>query len=431
MTLPCSTPVFLRVLTTTVMLGAAQASAWSGEETTSDSITSKQILEQAIGAHRSLPGGATIISTTIEHADGRQTAPPTRSGFAFLRETDEHPARVRSECWSCPGGDADLVSDGQELFLGDPIRQIYRTADAPSTLKAFLENEQTMPYLGIGEVLLMSWLTEGNMTFQPVGEPRRTIVGERAAHAIKGIAPGPAGDTLVEYTFAAVGNPLLLAISLPMPGGQQVRVTFGDWKTRIAQSRGFPESFVINDRNHWQEVAQLSEPGNDETIEPVRKLIGQLAPPINIIEHAGTRLASQLDDSALGRISVVLFWDGEDEPGQKAMQTLEMNASEIESGGGHVFAIQVGGDHGRFPGLQPDAPMSSKIHGHAHGHAESIARNWQLSALPTLAVIDLNGVVRAVQVGYPGREAMTNRLFRIIEELQPRPVMATVSEDAD
>jgi hypothetical protein len=46
--------------------------------------------------------------------------------------------------------------------------------------------------------------------------------------------------------------------------------------------------------------------------------------------------------------------------------------------------------------------------------------------MPTVAVIDAKGIVRAVQVGYPGKDKLAQRLLATAKKLAPN--YASVSE---
>lgn len=390
------------------------------EESNPEFGESFDIIQRAVEMHATMPGGRVVISTTIFSKDSEIKAPPTRGAFGFLRETSEKPAHIRSECWSGPEGGLDLISDGTTLFIGDPVRRTYRTRSAPATIGAYVQEQETASLLGVGPGLLMSWLDKGGVVFEPNSKPQRTLVKDRAAYAIQGCAPSPVGEVTVEFSFAAGDQPLLLGARLPMPDGSVVEISYSEWEPQISEQPFFASAFKINLRPNWTYnqntgVFGAKPASAQRTNAPAQALIGNPAPNIAMLQDedsAGSNF--EMKDN----LSIVLFWSNTEAVGREALFAIEEAANALQENGAEVVAVQLG------DGVASAGANNSITH--VQGDAEAIYSAWQLSGVPTIAVIDPNGVVRAIQVGYPGKEMLTQRLLSASKKLASK--YAAVSE---
>ena len=395
---------------------------------------SRAMLERTAELHRELPGGAVVISTTIRNAGASVSAPPTRGGFAFLREHDSAPARLRAECWSGPSGGVDMVCDGKTQFLGDPLRRIYRTASAPRVLSDFLNDLETASLLGVGPTLLLSWLCDEGGMIQPIANPVKANAAGQEAWMIEGLAAGPDEDLTIRYFIAADGDPLLLSAHIPVPGGAMVEVAFHEWKTGIVQAPKFASSFKIEQRPNWEynestgnvHVAQLKVE-TESPDEPVRSLIGGPAPAITVFNGRGATVdLNRFQGLTDGKVSVILFWSAGEAPDHDAFAALKVSGPMLASLGATVIAVNLDGPGEHNTEETPDfdsSPIEFK------GDATVIARQWKLSGLPTMVVLDARGQVRAVQVGFPGREEMSKRLRSAVTRLRGEVAAADTQVD--
>ena len=390
------------------------------EDSTPEFGESVELIQRAQATHAALPGGRVVIATSVRNKDTEVTAPPTRGAFGFLRETKDGNARLRSECWSGPDGGLDLISDGTTLFIGDPIRRTYRTRNAPATIGEYLKENETASLLGVGPGLLMSWLADGEAVFQPTTLPRRTLVNERAAYAIEGIAPSPEGGVTVEFSFSAGEKPLLLSARLPMPNGSVVEISYSEWEPRISEQSFFASAFELTPRPNWQHNESTGvfgskaskSPRNDA---PVRALVGKLAPKI-AASQAGH--PDDIDQVMRDHVCILLFWSNTEAMGREALDAIEQTTHALDDFGAKVLAIQL--DDGVAK------PGTSSAITYIKGDSQAIFSAWRLSGMPTVAVIDAKGIVRAVQVGYPGKDKLTQRLLATAKKLAPN--YASVSE---
>lgn len=389
------------------------------EDASSQFGESVDLIERAAAWHSALPGARVVIATSIVSKDTQITAPPTRGAFGFLRETDTQPARMRSECWGGPEGALDLISDGSTLFVGDPVHRTYRTCPAPTTVGAYLQEDQTAMLLGVGPGMLMSWLIDNGADFEAKSEPRRTLVDDRAAFAIEGNAPSPIGDVPVEFCFAAGEIPMLLQAKLPMPDGSVVAINFSEWEPHIHEQPFFSSAFHLKARPNWSYNEQTGNFGfgNSATRNdlPTRALIGNTAPKIQTL---GSETLLDIAATNPNQVRILLFWSNDEAVGRETLKAVQEMAPALQACDAQIYAIQLG------EGIASAGANGSITH--LKGDSNAIFSTWRLSGVPTMAVIDPSGVVRAIQVGYPGKDALAHRLIGAAKKLDP--TYATVTE---
>ena len=159
--------------------------------------------------------------------------------------------------------------------------------------------------------------------------------------------------------------------------------------------------------------AKASEsPRNDA---PVRALVGKLAPKIatSQADHP-----DDIDQIMRDHVCVLLFWSNTEAVGRESLDAIEQTTHALDDCGAKVLAIQL--DDGVAK------PGTSNAITYIKGDTQAIFSAWRLSGMPTVAVIDATGIVRAVQVGYPGKDKLAQRLLSAAKKLAPN--YASVSE---
>ncbi len=301
-------------------------------------------------------------------------------------------------------GGVTIINDGKKLTIWLPGENKYSVQDAPETVEDTIEQAGLFMSRGGGAMMFLhsllsedavESLLEGVDSARYLGEERQ---GDRTVHRMLFTQEQFDWELSVDAGERAWPVRLDMKIKperdMPVP---QMGLTFGGWKHDTALP---DEVFAFKPPEGAEQVddllAEFMGGGEDEP----HKLLGKQAPPLKL---------PLLDDGQLdlaahkGKDVVVLdFWATWCGPCVQALPKLIETTDKFKDRNVVFYAVNSGEDAGTARAFMKKKKLSCKV---ALDEDSDADRPFGIEGIPQTVVIDKEGVVQAVHVGYgPGTE---------------------------
>jgi len=317
-----------------------------------------------------------------------------------------------------------IVSDGKTLFTYLPVLKQYSEAPAPKSLDELIEQGETqMIGGGAGGVLnglLLSkdpyqQLLEGVTNVQYLGAEK---LGGQECHRVKLVEKGFAWDIWIDAgaqplfrkMFADMGA-MMRALAADRPGGRdsmknmemEMTLTFTNWAINPVLK---PDTFAFVPPAGAKKADSLF--GETEKDEDEVQLVGKPAPAfkLDLLEGGQFDIAAQKGK----KIVVLDFWATWCGPCVRAMPVL-IDVTESFKDKGVVF---VGVNHDEETKVIKEFLDRKKFNLAVGLDPDSkVAELYGVTGIPQTVIIDQQGVVQAVHIGY-----LPNLKQKLTQELE-------------
>jgi thiol-disulfide isomerase/thioredoxin len=303
---------------------------------------------------------------------------------------------------------ATVVSDGKTLYTMVPALKRYTKRDAPKSLEKLSEDP------------ILSGQGTGNFAVVLLGDdPAKLILKDVTASADLGtdkVDGRPArhlqfteGDIVWQAWIAEGKEPVILQIQLDLSkmvkknagaafADKEVKVIavqkFKDWKLNVKLT---PGDFTFKAPENVKEVENLlGRGGNEEEEEEAPSpLLGKAAPPVDVERLDGKRV--KLADHAGKDVVMLDMWATWCGPCRAELPLLAEVAKEYKSKGVAFYAIDLRETKKKIDEFLKKQKYELTVGLDPEG---KVAEAYGAEGIPLLAIIDKQGVVQSVHVGY-------------------------------
>lgn|GEM_PF-4722802 len=389
-------------------IGAFQVAEGDSEISAPTTLNGEALLNATRTYLGSLAELDVMVETTIVTGSAQVKAPPKRSALAYSRPSSSHPLRFSVHSWSGPSGGSDLVCDGTSLLVGDPLLRQFDLRVAPPDFRSMLADRDLSIRLGLSAAFLFSAMSEHTFSdLIAVGDAQVIDSSGVAAAVIECQSTDPDRSLPMQLTVGIEGDPVLLAVQMPLADGNTITMAFSNWTAdaTVDPHDGRPR-FAMTPPPTWEQVDSLSgAAGIGQAKAPVQALVGRRAPRIAMRDAAGN-MVDPLTDMT---VPVALLFTADDALNDRAAQDFaKLTEADNRFRG---YRIQLSPDDQAF--LNADRDLMAD--------AMRCGSNWRLSGLPTLVIVTPDGRVRAAQVGHPGLSTWSARLMPLLDRLASVP----------
>ena len=303
-----------------------------------------------------------------------------------------------------------LLCDGKTVFNYQPMMKKYTSTSAPARLSMIVDPMDLALATGGNAYALPPLVATDPAKNIKAGAKSDTYVGQEqidgvSAHHLRLSAPSTVTDLWIETGEA----PLLLkmitatdtkvpAASLPGQGaGGSIAFkcsmisAFSNWQTDKPIP---PETFAFQPPADAKLVGDFTEGLVKE--EPVHPLVGKPAPDFQLNDLDGHPISLS---SLKGKVVVLDFWATWCPPCCKALPIVSSVAMGMQDRGVAFYAVNLKETADVIRSFQSDNGLSIPVLLDADGKAANL---YQAKAIPETVLIDRDGVIQAVHVGYRG-----------------------------
>jgi thiol-disulfide isomerase/thioredoxin len=320
-----------------------------------------------------------------------------------------------------------LVSDGDTLSIAVAAAKKYMQTDAPDSLAELAGN----PLVTVG--------ARGTLNFAialTTSDPAKLILDGVTASKDLGVAPlngQPArhlsftrGKLEWEAWVADGAQPRLLQVSYDLSkmirlGTKDVKLnvtqTFKDWKFGIAVS---PKDFTFTAPKNAKEVHNLL--GRSEEDEEPSPLLGKAAPKVDLERLDGKRV--KLADNAGKDVVMLDMWATWCGPCRAELPHLVNVAKDYKGKGVVFYAIDLREKKDKIDEFLKKEKLDMTVGLDSNG---KLAEACGVEGIPMLMLIDKNGVVQVVHVGYDPAGNVETKLHKELDSLLAGKDLASVT----
>lgn len=339
--------------------------------------------------------------------------------------------------WQPDSGGIDAASDGKELTVAMPLFQLFTTSKAPTNFESlfqpptdddsdFSESELTQdPTLNIA----MSLFTDSPGTQMLYGIEKVTLSGEEEtfngieAHKLvlttevdpMDMAPNPIANA--EVWIAKGDMPWLLGVTPNFPGEMNltVQITFENWE------KGTPEKgYTLDIPDTWtrvdnlmeavmakaaEEMGELDMPAGDPGKSPAHPTADMPAPDFTLTTLDGSEEISL--SSLKGKVVVLDFWATWCAPCVAGLPTVDEVTKRYADKGVVFYAVDVREKPERVSKFMKKKGWDFPVLLDSEGTA---GKAFDVGGIPHSVVIDRDGIIRHVHIGFGGKEALESQL---------------------
>jgi peroxiredoxin len=410
-------------------------------QTTPDATTTKvspeaaPVLDRTLAWYASLPGASTVLVQKMEMPG--MPAIETKTKVSVLKP---NMFSITEESGSGGMGmmAPELVSDGTTLWQAMPAMGIWSQSTAPRTLdvektpslemagpatfvlemlapnarESILEQFETVEYAGKkGEDDLLRFMTTSN-EFMP-GMPITLTVGPAKAPWIK-----------------------RLSIEIPEGQGppgtpQEMVMEFTQWAT-LKNTTEAKAAFTFTPKTDWKKVDDLMEammadmggmggddpghthegPNATHSHNSNHKTVGKPAPDFKLKSLDGQDVSLA---SLKGKIVILDFWATWCGPCRKGLPVLMEVAKERAADGVVLWAVDLDEPKKKVADFLKKKGWNLPVLLDAKGKT---SQKYGVGGIPHTVIIDPEGIVRSVEIGFGGTEATKKKLNAVIDQIK-------------
>jgi len=307
---------------------------------------------------------------------------------------------------------SDIISDGEKMFTYISALKTYREQEAPAGYRELIRDPRMATGGGMG-VFVLQLVAENPHDNVMEGVTSTEYVGKET---LDGVDVYHLRFTQEQFDWEmwvrADGEPLLHQLSVDMSKGmgamlgqgdqdRQMKITmvkrYEDWKLDEAVA---PDTFAFKPPadakpagGFLEGLAQLAQ--KEKVQSP---LVGQPAPPVDLELLDGGRL--NLQDHANRDVVMLDFWASWCPPCRQEMPVVVEVSQQYRDRGVVFYAINMREDRGTIQKYLDETQLDVTV---ALDTTGSVGTAYGARSIPTLALIDRSGVVRAVHAGFsPG-----------------------------
>ncbi len=330
-----------------------------------------------------------------------------------------------------PGG-IDVLSDGETLVIYASMLNAYAASDAPPTCDELLADPAIDMFSNGGLFVLAllgtdpyAQLMDDVMDVEYLG---REPYQDGEAHRLSFATPERTWEMWVDSGAEPVVRQVVVDISRSMMemlelGGQQglegleVTVTerFENW---VFDEAVEPDEFAFQPPPDAQRQDHLfamtpAEPPQRQEPRPTPSLIGEAAPEVELQRMDGT--TATLAAHRGQEVVLLDFWATLCPPCREAMPVLDDLAEEYADRGVVLYAVNQGEEVEQITAFLDEHDLQLNV---ALDPEHQVGAAFGIPGLPTLVVIDQEGVVQGFHVGFA--PALKDSLIEELEELLAR-----------
>lgn len=393
------------------------------------------VLERMYDHYKGLQGASVELGIRVSSDD------PALQGFIEGMNQTSHGYAVKPNHFAFwPKGEAPMGmmtapkvhSDGATVTSALPTLEIYTTGEVPADFQAMLSS----PELGMEQGWMLvpgSNFLYSLMSAQP-GEALMTQLseleyvgvsgeGEDRYHAYSGTDED---GVAIEMRIAAEGDPWLVALkpdltAQGMPPGFEMLLTFDGWEA-VSEA---PSGHAVNVEDGWKKVDNLSqammeasmsggaEMGAEEPQQP-EPAVGEGDPApvfsLPLLESEGEfSLAAHR-----GKVVVLDFWATWCGPCVRGLPTVSGVTREMADKGVVFAAVNLQEQPQKVSQFMDKQDWDFTVPLDQSGE---VARSFGVTGIPHTVIIDKQGKIRHVHVGFGNAEETAKRLRSELEAL--------------
>lgn len=430
-------------LTSVLAIATCSLAAWGGhpgqDASTGMDPDAQKLLERMGKFYDSLD--AATFKATMEMSDSRLPSPISITTSSAIGR----PNLLSTRGIGSPAESQSIraSSDGTTLTIAAPFYGLYSTAPAPASFESLIDQTpagdptaesspleilSTDPTLMIAIALFnknpASWLPEGSDSVTVEGEetfngtPAIKLNLDRSKDVSEMEASPAANSTL---WIAKGDEPWLLGLQPKLDEedvqGMKILVTYSDWKA------GAPtEGYAIKIDDDWKKVdnimesamaaareqleATQDESGMDpDQPAPDHPTIGKAAPDFTLKTLVDSREVSLA--SLKGKVVVLDFWATWCAPCIAGLPTMDEVTGRFKDQGVEFFAVDLRESTERVRKFMDGKKWDFTVLMDEQG---GVAREFGVGGIPHSVLIDREGVIRHVHIGFGGKEELERKL---------------------
>ncbi len=384
------------------------------------------ILDRSLAWYANLTGASTVLVQKMEMPG--MPAMETRTKVVVLKPnrfsiSEEGPAAGGMSMMSPP----ELISDGTTFWQAMPAMQMWSQSDAPKTLD-------------VDETPALEMAGPATFVLEMLGPNARAGILEEFKSVDYAGKSGE--DDLLRFTTASsefmpampitltIGPakaPWIKKLSIAIPEGQgppgtpqEMVVEFSQWAT-VKDTDEAKAAFAFTPKPDWKKVDDLMEalmadmgggPEAAPTHQTPHPTIGKPAPDFTLKSIDGKDVSLK---GLKGKIVILDFWATWCGPCRKGLPTLMEVAKERARDGVVLWAVDLDEPKSKVDNFLKKKGWNLPVLLDTKG---KVSQKYGVGGIPHTVIIDPNGMVHSVEIGFGGAEATKKKLNAAIDQIK-------------
>ncbi|MCP4758023.1 MAG: redoxin domain-containing protein [Planctomycetes bacterium] len=386
-----------------------------------------EVLDGMLAWYQQIPGASTVVVQNIEMPG----VPPVKSkavvavlkpNLFVIRDDSSGPPSMMGMATPI------LASNGTTLVQGLPDMKLWSKGDAPKNLD--VEDLMLMQMVGPASFVLDLFGADARASimeeFQSV-----EYVGKDGDNELLRFTAGDddmMGSIPVTFTIGPATAPWVKRLSITLPSEQlmpgmpsEMVFDFNDWK-KLESTPEAKKMFSWTAPEDWKQVedlmAAMMEGMPDGTgmdgpgdLEADHAMVGKAAPDFTLPNLVGTDVSLA---SLKGKTVILDFWATWCGPCRQGLPVLMEVADARKNDGVVLWAVDLDEAKKKVSAFLTKRKWTLSVLLDAKG---KVASKYGVGGIPHTVVIDPQGVVRSVDIGFMGKDATKKRLNATIDEI--------------